>query len=77
MSSNSKAVLEAALSLSPEDRAELAERLMLSLDEQHQAEVERAWEEEIGRRLDQIDRGEVTLISAEEAKQRIRERKKI
>ena len=77
MSTNSKAVLEAALSLPPDDRVELAERLMFSVDEQHQAELERAWDAENARRLDEIDRGEATLISGDEAMRRLEERKKL
>lgn len=54
-----EAVEADALKLSPQDRAELAERLWMSVtvdDEEHDA----AWEAEIRRRAAQVDRGEVT-----------------
>jgi len=76
MSGKSKSVLDAALALSADDRAEIAERLMLSLDEQRQQEIEDAWTAEIQRRMDEVDRGEVAMIPADEAMRRIRERKR-
>lgn len=76
MTSNSKSVLDAALSLPPDDRAELAEQLMLSLDEKYQAELEAAWNAEIQRRLDDIDQGKVQLIPGDEAMRMLRARKK-
>jgi putative addiction module component (TIGR02574 family) len=42
-------VLEDALTLAPNDRAELAARLLESLDE-HEADIEMAWAAEIERR---------------------------
>lgn len=49
-----------AMKLSPEERADLADMLWLSV---HSAEeVEAAWDEEIARRIRQIDAGEVECI---------------
>ncbi len=49
-----------AMKLSPEERADLAEALWLSV---HPAEeVEAAWDEEIARRICQIDAGEVECV---------------
>jgi putative addiction module component (TIGR02574 family) len=49
-----------AMKLSPEERAELAERLWTSV---HSAdEVEAAWDAEIARRIRQIDAGEVECV---------------
>lgn len=75
MSGKSKSILEAALSLSADERAEIAERLMFSLDDQHQAEIEAAWDAELQRRADEVDRGDVALIPGDEAMRRLRERK--
>jgi putative addiction module component (TIGR02574 family) len=44
-------VLKSALSLTVEERATLAERLLLSLDELSEDEAERLWAEEAERRL--------------------------
>ncbi len=53
-----------ALNLPPSERAQLAEALIASLDED--AEVERAWAEEVARRLAEIRAGKVELIPAED-----------
>lgn len=53
----------------PEDqRMELAKSLYESVDEERasEAEIEAAWGDEIKRRLDEIDSGNVKLISHEE-----------
>ena len=62
MTADAKSVFDAALALSADDRADLAERLMLTLDQQRQAQLEAAWDAEINRRLDEIDSGAVKLI---------------
>jgi len=76
MVANSKAVLEAALVLPADERVELAERLIHSLDEAEQAAVEAAWTEEIDRRLAALDSGTATLLTHEEALRRVREARK-
>lgn len=53
-----------ARELPREERARLAETLISSLDEE--AEVERAWNEEIRRRLQELDAGSVETVSGEE-----------
>lgn len=58
-----------ALELSSQERAQLARRLLVSLDEDvddDPAEVERAWEEEIRRRLQEVEAGTAELIPAEQ-----------
>jgi len=49
-----------AMKLSPEERADLADMLWLSVDSAE--EVEAAWDEEIARRIRQIDAGEVECV---------------
>jgi putative addiction module component (TIGR02574 family) len=59
-----------ALELPVRERARLAQRLIASLDDdsaEDPAEVERAWEEEIRRRVAEIDAGGAELIPAEQA----------
>ena len=54
-------VIEAeAMKLSPTDRADLADRLWLSVNSA--AEIDAAWDAEIARRIAQIDSGEVECI---------------
>ncbi len=56
----------AALQLSVEKRAQLAGKLLLSLDESSESEVERLWLEEAERRLKEYREGRVKGLPAEE-----------
>ena len=55
----------AALQLSQPERAQLAERLLVSLDEDD--EILTAWVEEAERRADAFERGEIEVIDFDEA----------
>ncbi len=61
-----------ALGLSPEDRAKLAQKLLLSLDTLSEEELEQAWLIEAARRAREIDRGNVQPISADEVRLKAR-----
>jgi putative addiction module component (TIGR02574 family) len=61
----------AALKLSPEERAHLADRLIASLSDD--AEIEEAWAVEIERRIGEIEAGRVRMIPAAEAIARARD----
>ena len=57
------------LELSHEERAYLAQRLLVSLDadeEDDPAEVEQAWAAELQRRIDEVENGTVEMIPAED-----------
>ena len=54
-----------ARTLPPEDRVRLAEELLATVQEVD-VEVELAWDEEIKRRIAEIDSGTAKLIPAEE-----------
>ena len=60
----------AALQLAPADRAHLAERLLVSLDEDD--EIMAAWVEEAERRADAFDRGEIGAIDFDESLARLK-----
>jgi putative addiction module component (TIGR02574 family) len=62
MNAKTQEVLQAALSLPESDRAEIAASLIHSLDTETDADADAAWAEEIRRRLDAIDKGEVQLV---------------
>ena len=62
----------AALELQPLERAQLAQRLMASLD--RDPGVEAAWNEEIRRRVADFEAGHVELIPADEALAKLRAR---
>jgi len=72
MSSRSfKRVLDLAVALPAAERAALAHHLLASLDGAVDANVAQAWEAEIDRRLDELERGQVQAVDAEEALRRI------
>ena len=62
MSSSAEALLDSALKLPSEDRARIAAELIASLDGIPEAGVEEAWDAEVDRRIEQVDRGEVQLV---------------
>ena len=70
MSDQFDAVQNAALKLSPEERSQLADRLIDSLFEDDQ--IENAWAAEIERRVEAIESGRVELIPAADSIARAR-----
>ncbi|MDO9093669.1 MAG: addiction module protein [Rubrivivax sp.] len=60
MSTSAQIVEAEAMKLTPSERADLADRLWLSVNTRD--EVDAAWEAEIARRMQQIDSGEVECI---------------
>jgi putative addiction module component (TIGR02574 family) len=55
-----------AKALPPEDRAQLAEELLASLEASPASEVEAAWDQEIERRVAEIEAGKARLIAAQD-----------
>ena len=68
---NSRQLLDAALQLSPEERAALAGELIQSLDTDVDADAEAAWSAEIHARLARVDAGLARTIPWSEARRRI------
>jgi putative addiction module component (TIGR02574 family) len=66
MSTTAQKVCIEALSLPQRSRAEIAETLLSSLDEEMDAGSERAWKLEIRRRRREIREGKTKLITADE-----------
>lgn len=66
MSAAAKEIVEAALRLDPQVRAEVAEEILESLADSTYGELSPAWEAELDRRAEDIDKGRVKLIPAEE-----------
>ena len=64
-------LLKKALSLSVAERADLAGSLIESLDDTEDDSVAAAWDEEIARRMAEIDSGKVKPVSLEEARRRL------
>jgi putative addiction module component (TIGR02574 family) len=58
MTNTATTVLEQALSLPDHDRAEIAARLLESLDESEREGIDVEWAQEIDRRCEALDSGE-------------------
>jgi len=69
---NTETLEQVVLHLPMQQRAELAHKLLLSLEEQSEDEIAEAWRVEALRRSAEIDSGSVKTISAEEASAAIR-----
>ncbi len=65
-------VEQEALLLPREDRAKLAQKLLLSLDALSEEESKQAWLVEADRRARELDNGDVQPISAEEVRRKAR-----
>lgn len=65
------AVLAQALQLPAEDRADVARRLIASLDDAADTDVEAAWLAEVERRLKDLDQGTAKLETWEVVRERI------
>lgn len=67
-----KRVEHEALRMPPEERAKLAQKLLLSLESLSEEELEQAWLVEADRRARELDHGEVQPIPAEEVRRKAR-----
>lgn len=71
MSADAEKILEQALNLPPEDRAEVLERLLATFHEPPDLELDKLWAQEAEDRIDAYNRGELGSVSAEEVFGRI------
>jgi putative addiction module component (TIGR02574 family) len=71
MFANSEQILQQALALSPQDRAEIVERLLASFQVPPDPHLDELWAREAEDRLDAYDRGELGAVPAEEVFARI------
>ena len=74
MSRAAEEVLEAAMALSEEDRAEVIARLQESLGGFETPEIAEAWNKEIAERIKAIDAGEVELLTEQEVNNHLRQK---
>ncbi len=65
-----KVIEKEALHLPPEDRAQLAQKLLLSLESLSESELEETWFNEAYNRAKEIDSGDVKPISADEVRKK-------
>jgi putative addiction module component (TIGR02574 family) len=62
-----------ALSLSQDERAELARELIRSLDQPEDPDAAEKWDDGILRRLEALDSGAATMVDRDELRRRIKE----
>jgi putative addiction module component (TIGR02574 family) len=67
MSKRGAEVLEEALSLPAAERAELADRLLISLDSSSGGRIDALWAAEAEDRIEAFERGEIKAVSADDA----------
>ena len=73
MTKTTQDLLDQALRLSSGERAVLARSLLASLSEEvSEEEADRAWGEEVQRRLARIESGEVQTVPWDEVRERLR-----
>lgn len=65
---NTETLEQTALHLPVRQRAELARKLLLSLEEQNEDEIAQAWHTEAARRAAEIDNGLADTVSADDAR---------
>lgn len=71
MTRETNELLRRALTLPVPERADLASSLIESLDGGKDDGVEAAWDQEIARRMEEIDSGRVKPISLEQARRKL------
>jgi len=71
MTEEAAKLLKKALTLPVAERAELAGSLIESLDRTEDESVAAAWDQEIARRMAELDSGKVEPISLEQARRRL------
>ena len=71
MTEQASNLLQKALSLSEEERADLACSLLNSLDPNVDEDAAGAWDKEIARRISDLDSGQTKTVSWEEVRNRL------
>ncbi|MDR3569545.1 MAG: addiction module protein [Syntrophobacteraceae bacterium] len=71
MVEETRKIVEKALKMPARERAEIAQRLLESLDRQRDIDVESAWQSEVERRISELDSGQVACIPWEEVRERL------
>jgi putative addiction module component (TIGR02574 family) len=74
MNASAQRLLQEAMSLSVGERADLAAELLASLDPNADPDADRLWEEEIERRVAELDSGTASTIPWHEVRARLRAR---
>ena len=71
MTKAAEKILAEALTLETQERANVAAKLIASLDGEPEEDVEAAWAAEVARRIDEIEAGQVESVPWEDVERRI------
>jgi len=74
MARTARELFEDAMRLEPGERATLLRLLVDSLDAESEEGAEDAWQTEVARRIEQLDSGQVQVVSWEELRARLYQR---
>ena len=78
MNDRTKVLIEEARKLSPAERIQLVEDILVTVHEEQGGAIDTEWQVELERRMDAFDRGETQAIDADEvmaeARRRLRKR---
>jgi putative addiction module component (TIGR02574 family) len=77
MNAETEAIFSAALSLPPDNRASLAEKLLDSLGKKEQEEIDAAWAKEAEDRLKAFEEGKIKGVPIQEVMRSVRRGKKV
>ena len=67
-------ILRAAMNLPPGERAELVHLLWESVEREFDGDLSPAWQAEIKRRIERLEKGEATLLTEAECDKRLKDR---
>lgn len=73
---NTAKIVTDALSLPPRTRAKLADKLLKSLDEPRQEEVNNLWADEAEDRIDAYEKGEIKVVPGRQVFGNLRPKRK-
>ena len=73
---NTAKVVTEALSLPPRSRAKLADKLLESLNQPRQREVNKLWAAEVEDRIDAYEKGEIKVIPGKRVFRNLRTKRK-
>ena len=71
MTATIQRIAEGLMALPPAARVELADALYSSVDDVSDPEIERAWDMEIDRRLDEYEAGKAVVLTEEQVHARV------
>lgn len=69
------AFVKEALGMPPKDRAAIVQRLIVSLDDRIDIEVEESWQLEVQNRLEDLDKGGIVCRTWEEVRDELKKRR--